>query len=124
MTLNKEFTNELYVAVAKVCSAEYEQMFETVFKEHPNQVSIEQRRMLSLYPNRIDWYMGDRRQEIIDQFRSAHLKWFNNWLNEYNTGRPPYIKWNEIMEDTMLHLNNLFFRIDRGDVITSDETRK
>jgi hypothetical protein len=119
----KEYTDQLVEAVNAVCSSSYAQMFEKVAKEQPVQLTIEENYVLNQCPNEITWYLGDKRQEISEQIRDAHLKWFLNWLHEENTGRPPYVKWNSIMMTVMLHLNNLLFRIDRGDVITNDKTR-
>jgi hypothetical protein len=118
-----EFTDELARAVDQVCSPLYEQMFEQVAKDGPNSFSNEQRTTLTIYPNKLMWYEGDRRQEIIERIRRTHLKWFNNWLSEHNTGQPPYVQWTSIMNDLMLHTTNLLFRMDLGDAITSDDTR-
>jgi hypothetical protein len=117
------FTDEIARAIHQVCSPLYVQMFEQVAKEQPNYFSNEQRTVLAHYANEITWYQGDRRQEMIEQIRCTHLKWFNNWLRENNTGQPPYVEWSSVMENLMLHTTNIFFRIDLGDVITSDDTR-
>jgi len=119
----KEFTDELAHAIDQFCSSLYVQAFEKVAKEQPSHFSNEQRTILIYYPNGINWYEGDRRPEIIERIRRTHLKWFNNWLSEHNTGQPPYIKWNSHMIEVLLHLTNLLFRMDLGDVITSDSTR-
>jgi hypothetical protein len=79
--------------------------------------------MLSDYPEKIMHYQGDRRQEIIERIRRTHLKWFNDWLSENYTGQPQSVERSSLMRDLMLHATHLFFRIDLGDVITSDETR-
>jgi len=117
------FTDEIARAVDQICSPSYAQMFEKVVKEQPDYLSNEQSIILAYYPNEITWYKGDRRQEIIERIRRTHLKWFNNWLSENNTGQPPYVEWNSVTDDIMLHTTNLFFRIDYGDVITGDDTR-
>lgn len=119
----KEYTNELAQAVDQVCSPLFTQMFEQVAKEQPTVLSPEQRIVVSDYPNKITWYEGERRPEIIERIRRTHLKWFNNWLSEQNTGYPPYVKWNYTMDHLMLHTTNILFRIDLGDIITSDDTR-
>jgi hypothetical protein len=118
-----DFTDALVLAVDKVCSSEYEQMFEIVARDQPNHLSREQNTVLSSYPRLISWYEGDRRPEIIERIRRTHLKWFNDWLSEHNTGLPPYIKWGSVMTDVMLHTSTLLFRLDLGDLITSEETR-
>jgi hypothetical protein len=118
-----EYTEELAEAVDKVCSPAYAQMFVQVAKEQPQSFSAEQGIMLTGYPNTITWYQGDRRPEIIERIRRTHLKWFNQWLSVNNTGQPPYVEWGKIMNHAVLHLSNLFFRIDLGDVITTDDTR-
>jgi len=118
-----EFTNPIAQAVNQVCSPLYTQLFEKVAQEQPDSFSNEERTILSYYPNEIVWYEGDRRPEIIERIRRTHLKWFNNWLSEQNTGQPPYVKWNSTMDNLMLHTTNLLFRMDLGDVITSDNTR-
>jgi hypothetical protein len=117
------FTDEITRAVDQVCSPIYVQMFEQVAKEQPNDLLNEQRAVLAYSPNTITLYEGDRRQEIVERIRGTHLKWFNNWLSEHNTGLPPYVKWGSVMDNLMLHMSNLLFRIDLGDVITSDDTR-
>jgi hypothetical protein len=76
------------------------------------------------YPSKFNWYGDEQRSALIDRFRRAHMTWFDRWLNEYTTGQPPYVEWNSIMEAVMLHLGNLFFRIDLGDVITNEDTRE
>ena len=68
-------------------------------------------------------YEGDRRAEVVERIRRVHLKWFNKWLTEENTGHPPYVEWNWIMDRLLLHATNLLFRIDCDDVVTSDDTR-
>jgi hypothetical protein len=120
----KEYTNELAQAVDQVCSPLFAELFEQVAKEQPGFLPVEKRTMLSDYPNKITWYEGDRRPEVIERIRRAHLKWFNNWLREQITGNPPYVKWNYTMNHLMLHTTNLLFRIDLGDVITSNDTRQ
>ncbi|CAF1182371.1 unnamed protein product [Adineta steineri] len=119
-----EFTQYLTVAIDHVCSPGYREMFEVVAKDPPDSVTMEQRTSLYLYPNVISWYNGDQRQNVIEKIRSANLKWFNNWLTGYNTGQPPYVKWNSTMDQAILHLTNLLFRLDFGDIITSDESYK
>jgi hypothetical protein len=121
---SKVYTDTIAKAVDQVCSHLYTQMFEKVAKEQPNYFTHEQHTLLTYYPNEITWYQGDRRQEIIERIRRTHLKWFNKWLSEENTGKPPYVEWNSVMDELMLHATNLFFRIDLGDVITSDNTRQ
>ncbi|CAF2969193.1 unnamed protein product [Rotaria sp. Silwood2] len=118
-----EFNETLARSVDQVCSPTYTQMFEKVAKEQSNSLSNEELTMLTHYPNQITWYEGNRRQEIIERIRRTHLKWFNTWLSENYTGRPPYVKWNSAMINILLHITNLLFRMDLGDVITSDETR-
>ena len=118
-----EYTEELAHAVDQVCSPLYEQFFENVTKEQRSALTLEERNLLSNYPNRITWYEGDRRPEAIERIRRAHLVWFNKWLTEKNTGQPPYAKWERTMDHLMLHLTNLLFRIDLNDVITSTDTR-
>ncbi|CAF1468484.1 unnamed protein product, partial [Rotaria sp. Silwood1] len=117
-----EFTDALAKAIDQVCSPLYTQMFEKVAKEQLNSLSNEQLTMLTYYPNQITWYEGNRRQEIIERIRHTHLKWFNSWLNENYTGQPPYIKWNSAMINILLHLTNLLFRMDLGDIISSEDT--
>jgi hypothetical protein len=117
------FTDEITRAVDQVCSSTYVQMFEQVAKEQPQYFSNEQYTILACYPNEIAWYQGDRRQEIIERIRRTHLKWFNHWLSENNTGQPPYVEWSSVMDNLILHAINLFFRIDLGDVVTNDDTR-
>jgi hypothetical protein len=117
------FTDEIARAVDAVCSPAYTQIFEQVGKEQPKCLSNEQRTMLSDYPEKIMHYQGDRRQEIIERIRRTHLKWFNDWLSENYTGQPQSVERSSLMRDLMLHATHLFFRIDLGDVITSDETR-
>lgn len=119
----KEYTDQLVEAVNAVCTPIYAQMFEKVAKEQPRQLTDEENYVLVHCPNEITWYLGDKRQDIIERIRDTHLKWFLNWLNEENTGRPPYVTRNSTMKTVVLHLNNLLFRIDRGDVITNDKTR-
>jgi hypothetical protein len=119
----KEYTDELAQAVDQVCSPLFTQLFEQVAKEQPDYLSSEQQTVLSDYPNKITWYEGGRRNEVIERIRRTHLKWFNNWLSEQNTGHPPYVEWKYTMEHLMLHTTNLLFRIDLGDIITSDDTR-
>ncbi|CAF1196509.1 unnamed protein product [Rotaria sordida] len=118
-----EFTDTLARSVDQVCSPLYTQMFEKIAKEQSNSRSYEELTVLEHYPNQIAWYKGNRRQEIIERIRRTHLKWFNSWLSENYTGRPPYIQWNSAMINILLHLTNLLFRMDLGDVITSDGTR-
>jgi hypothetical protein len=120
---SRKFTDEIARAVDQVCSPLYTQMFEKVAREQPNYFSNEENIVLTYYPNEITWYQGNRRQEIIERIRRTHLKWFNKWLREHYTGHPPYIEWSTVMDDLMLHTTNLLFRIDYGDVITSDHTR-
>jgi hypothetical protein len=120
---NMLYTDELARAVEQVCSPLYVQLFEKAAKELSGHLSNEENFVLQSCPNKITWYSGDRRQEIIDPFRLTHVKWFINWLSEQNTGRPPYVERNSYMEKLVLHRNNLFFRIDLGDVINSTETR-
>jgi hypothetical protein len=117
-------TDELARAVDRICSPLYAQLFEKVANEQPDSLSNEQRILLTNYPNQIVWYEGDRRHEIIERIRRTHLKWFNHWLSEHNTGQPPYVQWKSVMDNLTLHTTNLFFRIDLGDIITSDDTRK
>ncbi len=68
-----DFTDELVLAVDKVCSAEYEQMFEIVAKDQPDHLSRNQHTLLSSYPHLITWYEGDRRPEIVERIRHTHL---------------------------------------------------
>jgi hypothetical protein len=98
-------------------------MFEKVAKEQPNFLTTEQHIILTHYPNEITWYQGDRRQEIIERIRRTHLKWFNKWLSEQTNGQPPYVEWKSQMLDIILHVTNLLFRMDLGDIITSNDTR-
>ena len=116
-------TVELQHLIDQICSSNYEQMFEKVAREMPAGLSPEEAQILCILPNNINWVTGKQRSAVIEQFRRAHLEWFDRWLNEYSTGRPPYSKWTDTMDNIMLHLSNLFFRIDLGDVITSEETR-
>ena len=118
-----QFTEEVAKAVDQVCTPLYEQMFEKVAKEQPDSLANEESTMLAHYPNKITWYQGDQRQEIVERIRRTHLKWFGNWLNENCSGHPPYIKWNSTTMYILLHVSNLLFRMDLGDVITSNESR-
>ncbi|CAM4981415.1 unnamed protein product [Rotaria socialis] len=120
---SKSFALEIDRAVDQVCSPLYAQMFETVFKKQPSHLSNEQRILLTYYPNEITWYQGNRRQEIIERIRHTHLKWFNSWLGEHNTGRPSYAMWSPVMVDIMQHITNLLFRIDLDDNISSSDSR-
>ncbi|CAF1546833.1 unnamed protein product [Adineta ricciae] len=119
-----EFSVYLTVAIDQVCSSQYKEMFEIVAKDPPDDFTTIQRALLRDYPNLITWYDGDQRQKIIEKIRRCHLKWFDNWLTQYNTGRPPYIKWKSTMVTVVLHLTNSLFRLDMGDGITSDESYK
>ncbi|CAF1686686.1 unnamed protein product [Rotaria magnacalcarata] len=124
MTLaTTEFTDELILAVDQVCSPLYAQTFEKIAKEQPSSVPTAENVMIQHYPNQITWYNGSRRPEIVERIRRAQLKWFNSWLSEHNTGQPPYVKWSWIMKNMLLHVTNLLFRIDLGDIITTDEQR-
>ncbi|CAF3602154.1 unnamed protein product [Rotaria socialis] len=124
MTLaNPKLTDELTIAVDQVCSPLYAQMFEKIAKEQPSSITNAENVMLQNYPNQITWYEGSRRPEIIERIRRAQLKWFNSWLSEHNTGQPPYVKWGLTMTNILLHVSNLLFRIDLGDIITTDEQR-
>ena len=111
-------------AAQVICSPLYEQMFEQVFQEQPRVLSSEERRVLEDCPNAFVRYNGDKRQEIVHQFRHAHLEWFNRWLEKEHCNQLPYAKWNGTMARVMLHLKNSFFRIDRGDVITGKNIRR
>ena len=117
-----EFTNELARAIDTVCSPLYTQTFEQTAKEQSNAFTGEQMIILTDNPNKITWYQGDRRLEITERIRRTHLKWFNNWLSQH-TGQPPYVKWESKMIHIILHLTNMLFRIDLGDVIMSNDTR-
>ena len=115
----------IQIEAAKViCSPLYVQMFEQVFKEQPRALSSSERRVLEDCPNEFVRYNGDKRQEIVGQFRHAHLDWFNRWLEKEHCNQLPYAKWNGDMARVMLHLKNSFFRIDRGDVITDKNIRR
>ena len=124
MNVSKTMAADIALGINQVCSPIYEQMFETVAKEMPASLTREQAQILSILPNTINWYGDEQRSAVIDRFRRAHMAWFNRWLNEYSTGQPPYVEWNPVMLNIMLHLSNLFFRIDLGDVITSEEIRE
>ncbi|CAF1175287.1 unnamed protein product [Rotaria sordida] len=117
-----DLPDDLARAVDQICSPLYAQMFEKIAKEQPNSLSNEEHIMLKYYPNCVLRYEGNRRLEIIERIRRTHLKWFDRWLSEQNTGLPPYIEWNSIMSEIMLHATNILFRIDLGNVITSNET--
>jgi hypothetical protein len=118
------YTDEIARAIDQICSPVYAQMFEKVAKEQPSYFTHEQHTLLAYYPNEITWYQGEQRHEIIERIRHTHLKWFMKWLREHNNKHTLYREWNSVMDDLMLHTTNLFFRIDLGDVITSDETRR
>lgn len=111
------------LGIEQLCSPIYEETFETVAREMPTGLTREQAQILAILPNAINWYGDEQRLAVIDRFRRAHMAWFNRWLNEHTTGQPPYVEWNSVMLNIMLHLSNLFFRIDLGDVITSEEIR-
>ena len=113
--------DEITRAVEQVCSSAYTYMFEKVVKEQPYNLTHEQYTLLSYYPNEITWYRGDQSHEIIERIRRKHLIWFIAWLQKQDINL--YQEWNFIMDDLMLHIINLFFRIDLGDVVTSDQTR-
>ena len=115
-----QYTDDLAVAVDQICSPVYVQMFEKVAKEQPNVLVQGEQDVLINCPNVIAWYRGDQRQAIVERIRLFHLKWFNNWLDENNTGKPPYVKWNETMKRLLLQFINLVFRIDFGDLITDE----
>ena len=124
MDLRSPTYNDAYDnAIDQVCSSLYQELFEKVIKEQRNQLTAEERILLSNYPNYIVNYEEDKIKETIERIRRAHLKWFNKWLTEQNTGLPPYVKWNPTMDNIMLHVTNLLFRIDLGATITSDDTR-
>jgi hypothetical protein len=79
---------------------------------------------LAYYPNEITWYQGERRNELIERIRRTHLKWFIQWLREHGNNQSLYHEWSTVMDDLILHTTNLFFRIDLGDVVMSNETRQ
>ncbi|CAF3959263.1 unnamed protein product [Rotaria magnacalcarata] len=110
-------------AVDQVCSPLCAQMFEIVFKEQSSYLSNEQRILLVYYPNEITRYQGNRRQETIERIRHTHLKWFNSWLGEHNTGRPSYVIWSSVMVDIVQHITNILFRIDLDEKISSSDSR-
>lgn len=118
-----EFTNDLIRIIDEVCSSVYQETFEKLVQEMPANITSQQSMLLFSYPNYINWYEGDRRDEIIERIRHTHLKWFNKFLGEHYTGQPPYIQWASYIHDLMLHTTNILFRMDLGDVITTDETR-
>ena len=113
-----EFTEDLAEVAEVMCSSSYQQMFEKVFNERTRALSPEEQQVLVDYPNKFVRYHGERRQEIVDQFRHAHFQWFNRWLEKEHCNQLPYAKWNKRMAHIMLHLKNSLFRLDRGDVIT------
>lgn len=119
---SSNYVDEITRAVDQVCSSTYIQMFEKIAKEQPYHLTHEQYTLLSYYPNEITWYQGEQRHGIIERIRRTHLTWFVTWLQKQDINL--YREWNYIMDDLMLHMTNLFFRIDRGDVITSEHTRQ
>jgi hypothetical protein len=118
------YTDEIARAIEKICSPVYIQMFEKVVRKQPYYFTREQHTLLIYYPNEITWYQGEKCHEIIERIRRTHLQWFIQWLREHNNNHLLYHEWNSVMDDLMLHTINLFFRIDLGNVITSDETRR
>lgn len=113
--------NEL---VNKICSQRYQEIFENFVKNQQISLAAEERYLLASVPHAITWYEGKRRVEITERIRQYHLKWFNKWLKEYSACQPPYIVQTDQFETFMLHLTNILFRIDRGDIIASDDTRR
>ena len=107
--MTKTLAADLDLAIQKICSPIYEQMFERVAREMPTSLSDQESFVLMHYPSKFNWYEDEQRSALIDRFRRAHMTWFNRWLNEYATGQPPYVEWNSIMETVMLNLGNLFF---------------
>lgn len=116
------YADEITRAVDHVCSSAYIQMFQKIAKEQPYHLTHEQYILLCYYPNEITWYRGEQRHEIIERIRHTHLTWFVEWLQKQDINL--YREWNHIMDDLMLHITNLIFRIDLGDVVTSEHTRQ
>lgn len=119
----KKYSNTLATAVERVCSKEYEEAFKRIARENGNSIPQEDYELLAHCPNEISWYDGERRSEIIDRFRSTHSIWFNQFLIDEFTGAPPYQLWNGSMDRLTTYFDNLFFRIDIGDKISTEETR-
>jgi len=109
--------------VTKICSQQYQEMFENAAKNQQTSLVGKEREMLATIPNVITWYEGKHRVEITERIRQYHLKWFNKWLIEYSACQPPYIVQTDQFSTVILHLTNVLFRIDRGDIIASDASR-
>ncbi|UJR20496.1 hypothetical protein I4U23_023624 [Adineta vaga] len=124
MAMSKEYTEDLILAVQQICSPAYQEAFKAVTNEQFSFITTEQHTVLESYPNTIAWYAGDQRQTIIEQIRRTHLKWFDNWLNQYGTGQGLIIKQQMLFNHVMLHVENILFRIDHGDIPATEETRK
>ncbi|CAF1609717.1 unnamed protein product [Adineta ricciae] len=123
MAFYKEYTQELDTAAQELASPVYQEAFEAATKAQFASVPSEHIAILTRHPNTIAWYAGDQRQRIIERIRQAQLKWFNKWIHQYGTGQSFTIENENVFDTLTLHLLNILFRLDHGDVITTKDIR-
>lgn len=124
MAFHTEYTQELDTAVQQLSSAAYSEAFEAATKAQFANIPFQHVVILTRHPNTIAWYAGDQRQRIIEQIRQAQLKWLNNWIHQYGSGQSFTIESENVFDILTLHLCNILFRLDHGDVITTKDIRE